>query len=909
MADIKQSIIASVFSRRNATGNFEETYVSHIKIWEDAGPEGRKARYILLSQASNGNGFLHKSKHNNNGSFSVGKTWRLAELRGLQALGPLAFNITLSRTYKWQTESAIDQNNFLSALIRLFRQFSGTSAPLRLEGIADPDAESQNLLLNIYRDNEVESAQDTLASVEEMIEGYEWASDDVIGRKIARGAADLIEARLLDELMALEKANIHSFLESDDRVGLVMKFMDDALAELDNLDGLISSYKIHLNAVNDDISHIQSQNRGLQVQTQNQRALMNEIRNLLQTVQVDSDALVTLAQESLEQSQSISKLELAASELYKALQAGRDTDIAATMERLQEYRTHNAQFCRRIHDFLTIMFTAQAKLLLGETNGLTKPKRGSRQTIIQHQDIEEYLGRYCGLMLYVKEMDEAVYGRLCAAYFSASSELHGTQIKALLGAYLGLVKKASEEDGEYSNSTGSSGKAQSGMRRAGTLIRSPMESRNKDKDKSSSSTRMTSDGDLRVSEVFLLVLEQINPLSHQENAFMGDFLQINSLNHDTALTFADYMALDHYFRRQAARSNSLSSATVKLVRGAMDLIFGFLPLEIKGWLEKALEKDPIEIVGVLAILEKFIADADEKGNLFLFNFLGKQYTRLKGVFDRHINDQVKSIEQTKLTFKKRKGVAPFIKQFPNYIQRVESQLIATGADESGLGVRENVDAAYNKIANKIFETLKVIANMGGDEEDKGQLTYHVVIIENMHYFISDTAKMNIGSVGSFANKAKSLYDENLEAYIKILFRRSFGKIIDYFEGMERLLRTLASPSDITTNSTYNKHAFRKIVKEYTIKDLRKHVDAMNKLVQKHFIDAPVVNQGNASQDVADEGVGRTVLLGVWRTCEEELVKLTEGWTEKVSQCYGEGVGLEFNGADVEQAFKRYKTGP
>jgi len=42
-------------------------------------------------------------------------------------------------------------------------------------------------------------------------------------------------------------------------------------------------------------------------------------------VQVDSDALVTLTQESLEKSQSISKLEQAAAELYKALQAGRDT--------------------------------------------------------------------------------------------------------------------------------------------------------------------------------------------------------------------------------------------------------------------------------------------------------------------------------------------------------------------------------------------------------------------------------------------------------------------------------------------------------------------------------------------------------------------------------------------------------
>lgn len=139
MADIKQSIIASVFSRRNATGNLEETYVSHIKIWEDAGAEGRKARYILLSQANNGSGFIHKSKLNNNSTFSVGKTWKLSELRGLQVITPLAFNITLSRTYKWQTESQADQNNFLVALIRLFRRVTRGAAPLRLEGIPDPD--------------------------------------------------------------------------------------------------------------------------------------------------------------------------------------------------------------------------------------------------------------------------------------------------------------------------------------------------------------------------------------------------------------------------------------------------------------------------------------------------------------------------------------------------------------------------------------------------------------------------------------------------------------------------------------------------------------------------------------------------------------------------------------------------
>lgn len=89
-------------------------------------------------------------------------------------------------------------------------------------------------------------------------------------------------------------------MESDDRLALVLKFIDDALGELNDMDSMISSYKVHLNvsalfippvtpaftqlddqAVGDDISYIQSQNRGLQVQNQNQRALLNELEQLL----------------------------------------------------------------------------------------------------------------------------------------------------------------------------------------------------------------------------------------------------------------------------------------------------------------------------------------------------------------------------------------------------------------------------------------------------------------------------------------------------------------------------------------------------------------------------------------------------------------------------------------------------
>ena len=82
------------------------------------------------------------------------------------------------------------------------------------------------------------------------------------------------------------------------------------------------------------------------------------------------------------------------------------------------------------------------------------------------------------------------------------------------------------------------------------------------------------------------------------------------------------------------------------------------------------------------------------------------------------------MEQTKLTSKKRGGVSHFIKHFPVYIGRIESQLI--GAD--GLEIRANVDAAYEKIVQTMFDSLKHMAKMDGEGEDKGQLNYHVILI-------------------------------------------------------------------------------------------------------------------------------------------------------------------------------------
>ncbi|RPD57026.1 hypothetical protein L227DRAFT_578216 [Lentinus tigrinus ALCF2SS1-6] len=1159
---VRQRIIATAFANRLT----DQTYVAHIKIWESDTTEegGLKPRFIILSRSNNGAGFIHKSKLNSNGSFSVGKTWNIMELRGIEVLNPLAFNIVLARSHRWQTENQRDQSSFLTDLVRLFRQVMGPEALLELAGVRDstasdisrtaqpafqrmdraptptngaplppttpvrsvangygeaspytngrtgrasgvnpsstpsvrsssrarrprspPRADSPDLTrpppstvpertatssrtrpitpsrepreplpppsalrprharlpsntdtssrtsaattssqapsiaypssvtsvqsefqytevrTNGYsttrgsldvpraaspasasvaqpsprsayamspnavgsvtpssitptpsarqqpvrsasygatesgngqrRENtrvsffdpanqatlnrvlsgdamlheevdgegegtgevEDESAQATLESVEEMLEGYEWASDDILGRRALTGTAEQIEARLLDELMALDKANIHSFIESDDRIGTVLKFLDDAINELDTMGSVVSSYKIHLNAVSDDIAYIQGQGRGLQVQTQNQRALLNELEELLQTVQVDSSSLLSLTQESLEQTWSIKNLEASVSVLYKALLAGRDRDMAATMERLEEYRKYNAQFCKRVYDYLSIVFTAQGKMLLGDDNGISRTARG-RVSIKDHRSFETYLERYRGLLLYVKEMDDSTYAKICGAYFSAVSELHATQIKALLSAYSSTVKKApvEEETDGFAGTTPTSNaaKAAQGMRRAGTIVRSPLDRRDNKKD--------GGDGEMRASEALSMVLEQLAHTIYAEESWIAYFLHTD----DAAQTFADYMGLENYFRRQAARWAGLNPATTKLLRTAMDLIFGFLPMELKTWLDTAMARDNLQVFGMLATLEKFQSEAEERGNAFLLGALEKQHMRLKALFERRVTEHIKSIEETKLTSKKRKGVAPFIKYFPTYISRVETQLI--GSDT--LEIRQSVDVAYDRIVQAMFDALKQMAKMSGDEEDKGQLNYHVILIENMHYFVAEISQIEIGTVAAFLKRAEAIYEENLNAYVKIVLRRPFAKIIEYFEGVERLLKTTA-PSEISSNSSYSKSSLKKVVKEYNAKDIRKHVDALFKRVEKHFDEASekaTTEDASASTGIAPG----TVMVGVWKACEEEVLRITDLFNKRIAQCYKEtGVTLEYTAGDVEAAFKRHRV--
>lgn len=70
------------------------------------------------------------------------------------------------------------------------------------------------------------------------------------------------------------------------------------------------------------------------------------------------------------------------------------------------------------------------------------------------------------------------------------------------------------------------------------------------------------------------------------------------------------------------------------------------------------------MVTVLGVLEKHINEWEDSDQTFVVKTLNKQHDKLAGLFHRFVEEQVRAIEDMKVTAKKRQGVLLMFKIFP-----------------------------------------------------------------------------------------------------------------------------------------------------------------------------------------------------------------------------------------------------
>lgn len=56
--------------------------------------------------------------------------------------------------------------------------------------------------------------------------------------------------------------------------------------------------------------------------------------------------------------------------------------------------------------------------------------------------------------------------------------------------------------------------------------------------------------------------------------------------------------------------------------------------------------------------------------------------------------------------------------------------------------------------------------------------------ENMHHFVEDMKPLGVPSLAVYTERARGLYDENMASYVKLMLRRSFGRMMVSFEHLQ-----------------------------------------------------------------------------------------------------------------------------
>ncbi|PBP27846.1 exocyst complex component Sec3 [Diplocarpon rosae] len=155
--DEKRRIVDSCFGKKAEDGSMLDSYITHIRIIEDAAypstppppnanPAAKKQRVIIVAVRKSGRVRMHKARENSNGTFSIGKTWMLDDLASVQSYsgvnpasaeeeqqkqwaGGIGFTVTIGKPYYWQANTQKEKQFFIASLVKIYTKYTGGKAP------------------------------------------------------------------------------------------------------------------------------------------------------------------------------------------------------------------------------------------------------------------------------------------------------------------------------------------------------------------------------------------------------------------------------------------------------------------------------------------------------------------------------------------------------------------------------------------------------------------------------------------------------------------------------------------------------------------------------------------------------------------------------------------------------------
>ncbi|OAA57093.1 exocyst complex component [Niveomyces insectorum RCEF 264] len=766
------------------------------------------------------------------------------------------------------------------------------------------------------------------------------------------------------------------FRAEDERVEAIKKGVDVAIDECEELDNLLTLYSVELSTLSDDIAFIEAQGQGLQVQAANQKLLMKELESLLDTCAITSNDLEALRTAPLESTTGIGEIESALVTLYKAMSkidpsrgnpsATRGQDASSeepaallhsdfgqmrvVREKKEMYAAESNAFMRR----LVIFMASELDKAFAQTRRAMEGALAKKVDPRNHDVGRDLLWKYSPLMFYAREADLTNWDRILQIYQDTSHPLYKTEFRGLLNVWKKNARKPTGDDSEILF-TSLQEKKEEGLattarkltvKRSQTLarsLRSPLGDGGSGNSSRTSLDKMpnnslTNGGGNRSHpyEIFASVLDELLPLVQMEQNFVIDMFHATTLQQE--MDFADVVAAAPPSNRRGGdlrrnRPMEPDRALARRVTRAMEAIFSFFEQDLQGLIDWVLSMEALQGIGVLATLERKLADISQSNQEFLSNLLQKLHGNLEGRFRKFVDEQIRAIEETKVKIKKRKGVIGFMRIFPHFSMAVENMLADV---DPALSVRRTVDGEYDRLLQSMFDALKVIARENptmtvaaagaADPEDKEALNFHILLIENMNHYLEDVENPRGNPVlDRWKAAAAAELREHLGLYLNAVMRRPLGKLLEHLENLEAQLASGKSPSAVAAQPSNTKAMFNKVLSGYDAKEVRKGIDTLRKRVEKHFsgggdddFSGSLAVGGGGSggggggagggggsgfgSNSSSSGSSKALVARVLRECESFYGGVEMRINRITTDVYGGDVLYEWPRAEVKQAF-------
>lgn len=293
-----------------------------------------------------------------------------------------------------------------------------------------------------------------------------------------------------------------------------------------------------------------------------------------------------------------------------------------------------------------------------------------------------------------------------------------------------------------------------------------------------------------------------------------------------------------------------------------------------------------------------MADLDDTNQEFIIHSLQKVHSRLMGMFNRFVDEQIRGIEDTKVKVNKRKGVISFIKVFPHFSTAVENMLV----NGEFCNIRICVNEAYERINRAMWESLKFIAKEApgqppgvaagtGDPEDKEVLNYHILLIENMNHYHEEVQVHNLPVLQRWVDRAHQDFDEHMKLYLDAVIHRPLGKLLDFVQSIESLQEN-GNAADIASRASHSRMVAKKVLSSYDSKEIKRGVEMLKKRVEKHFGDAD------------DPGLSRSLVIKVIRECEIRYEEAYDRTRRVIDSVYDGQLELEWRKEDALAMFRK-----